>query len=52
MGSILQKDLTIVKDKLYQLTWRESMGFIYNLETLEKTGTFAYNKSKQGWGTL
>ena len=26
------------------------MGFIYNLETLEKTGTFAYNKSKQGWG--
>jgi glutamine cyclotransferase len=42
--------LTIVKDKLYQLTWRESMGFIYNLETLEKTGTFAYNKSKQGWG--
>jgi glutamine cyclotransferase len=42
--------LTIMKDKLYQLTWRESMGFIYNLETLEKTGTFAYNKSMQGWG--
>ena len=42
--------LTIIKDKLYQLTWRENMGFIYNLETLEKTATFAYNKSKQGWG--
>lgn len=42
--------LTILKDRLYQLTWRERLGFIYNLKTLEKTGTFAYNKSKQGWG--
>jgi len=49
-GQYFAEGLTIVKDKLYQLTWRESMGFIYNLETLEKTGTFAYNKSKQGWG--
>ncbi|MFT6825593.1 MAG: glutamine cyclotransferase [Patiriisocius sp.] len=42
--------LTILKDKLYQLTWRKRVGFIYNLETLKKTGTFAYNQSKQGWG--
>jgi len=49
-GQYFAEGLTIVKDKLYQLTWRENMGFIYNLETLEKTGTFAYNKSKQGWG--
>ena len=49
-GQYFAEGLTIVKDKLYQLTWRENMGFIYDLETLEKTGTFAYNKSKQGWG--
>ena len=49
-GQYFAEGLTIVKDKLYQLTWRENMGFIYDLKTLEKTGTFAYNKSKQGWG--
>ena len=49
-GQYFAEGLTIVEDKLYQLTWRENMGFIYDLETLEKTGTFAYNKSKQGWG--
>ncbi|MGK0386336.1 MAG: glutamine cyclotransferase [Patiriisocius sp.] len=42
--------LTIKNNKIYQLTWRENIGFIYNLETLEKTGTFAYNQSREGWG--
>lgn len=42
--------LTVVNDKIYQLTWREKKGFIYNANTLEKTGTFAYNESKEGWG--
>lgn len=42
--------LTIVNEKIYQLTWRENIGFIYNLHTLEQTGTFVYGKSKEGWG--
>lgn len=42
--------LTILNDKIYQLTWKENTGFIYNLETLEQTGTFVYGKSKEGWG--
>lgn len=42
--------LTIINNKIYQLTWRENTGFIYNLETLEQTGTFVYGKSKEGWG--
>jgi len=42
--------LTIINNKIYQLTWREKLGFIYNLETLEKTGSFVYGKSKEGWG--
>ncbi|MEP0265450.1 glutaminyl-peptide cyclotransferase [Dokdonia sp.] len=42
--------LTVFNDKLYQLTWRENIGFIYNLSSLEKTSTFAYSKSKEGWG--
>ncbi|WP_299261715.1 glutaminyl-peptide cyclotransferase [uncultured Aquimarina sp.] len=42
--------ITIVKDKIIQLTWQSKEGFIYNQNTLEKTGNFAYNKSKEGWG--
>ena len=42
--------LTILNDKIYQLTWREHTGFIYDLKTFEKTGSFQYNKSKEGWG--
>ncbi|WP_299392405.1 glutaminyl-peptide cyclotransferase [uncultured Gelidibacter sp.] len=42
--------LTIMNDKLYQLTWKENIGFVYNAETLEKTGSFNYGKSKEGWG--
>jgi len=42
--------LTILNNKIYQLTWRENTGFIYNLETMEQTGTFVYGKSREGWG--
>lgn len=42
--------ITIMNNKIYQLTWRENTGFIYNLTTLEKTGSFVYTKSNEGWG--
>lgn len=42
--------LTILNNKMYQLTWRENTGFIYDLNTFKKTGTFAYGSSKEGWG--
>tara|TARA_R110000850_G_scaffold277086_1_gene422428 strand:+ start:166238 stop:167521 length:1284 start_codon:yes stop_codon:yes gene_type:complete len=42
--------ITILNNKIYQLTWRENVGFIYNLKTLEKTGNFVYTKSNEGWG--
>ncbi|MDT0688453.1 glutaminyl-peptide cyclotransferase [Salegentibacter sp. F188] len=42
--------LTILNGNLYQLTWREGEGLVYNLENFEQTGTFAYNESKEGWG--
>lgn len=42
--------LTVMGDNIYQLTWKENVGFIYNKETLEKTGQFAYGTSKEGWG--
>ena len=59
-GKILQKidldrkyfgeGMTILNDKIYLLTWRKKIGFIYDLETFELLGTFDYNQSKEGWG--
>ena len=42
--------LTILNQKIYQLTWKENIGFIYDIDTFEKTGSFNYGKSKEGWG--
>lgn len=42
--------MTIFNDKVYQLTWRENTGFIYNLADFSQIGTFTYQKSKEGWG--
>tara|TARA_B100001146_G_scaffold225198_1_gene247737 strand:- start:72175 stop:73188 length:1014 start_codon:yes stop_codon:yes gene_type:complete len=42
--------LTILNQKLIQLTWRENTGFIYDLNTFTKTGSFQYGASKEGWG--
>lgn len=42
--------LTILKNKIYQLTWQSNTGFIYDLNTLENKGSFVYSKSKEGWG--
>lgn len=42
--------ITLLNNKIYQLTWLAKEGFIYDLNTMTKTETFAYNKSKEGWG--
>src|SRR5690606_7893225 len=40
--------ITIFDGKLYQLTWVNQVGFIYDVETFERSGTFRY--SGEGWG--
>ncbi|MFC0604480.1 glutaminyl-peptide cyclotransferase [Winogradskyella pulchriflava] len=42
--------LTILNDKIYQLTWRAQRGFVYDVNSFEKLSTFNYGKSKEGWG--
>lgn len=42
--------LSILNGNIYQLTWQEGEGFIYELEDLKKTGSFSFNNSKEGWG--
>ena len=49
-SSYFGEGLTILNDKIYQLTWTSSTGFVYDVNTFEKTGSFKYGNSKEGWG--
>ena len=59
-GKVLQKfdlnaqyfgeGMTIYKNKIYVLTWKKMKGLIFNLDTFEQEGDFAYSQSKEGWG--
>ena len=40
--------ITILGDKIYQLTWRENVGFVYDLASFELIETFDY--PTEGWG--
>ena len=42
--------LTILNDKIYQLTWQNKRGFVYDVNTFEKLSSFNYGTSKEGWG--
>jgi glutamine cyclotransferase len=57
-GKVLQKvdvpepyfaeGITLLKGKIYQLTWQQQLGFIYDAWTFEKIGKF--NFQGEGWG--
>ena len=42
--------LTIINDKILQLTWKSKLGFIYDLKSFNMIGSFEYGKSFEGWG--
>ncbi len=57
-GKVLQKvdipppsfaeGITLLKGKIYQLTWQDQSGFIYDAWTFDKLGEFKY--AGEGWG--
>ncbi|MDQ1639264.1 MAG: glutaminyl-peptide cyclotransferase [Pyrinomonadaceae bacterium] len=57
-GKVLQKvdvdapyfaeGITLLKGKIYQLTWQQQLGFVYDAWTFEKIGEFHY--LGEGWG--
>jgi glutamine cyclotransferase len=40
--------ITILNDRVYQLTWRSNVGFVYDLESFEQLGSFYL--PGEGWG--
>ena len=48
--SYFGEGLTVLNDKIYQLTWKEGRGLIYDADKFEAIGSFNYGQSKEGWG--
>ena len=42
--------ITILNDKIFQLTWKEKVGFIYDIDNFNKINSFEYRNSLEGWG--
>jgi glutamine cyclotransferase len=42
--------ITVLHDKIYQLTWQNQTGFVYDANTLKKLKTFTFDKKIEGWG--
>lgn len=50
LPSYFGEGLTVLKDKIYQLTWQENRGLIYDVNQFKAIGSFNYGQSKEGWG--
>lgn len=46
--------ITLIGDRIWQITWQEETGFVYDVDTFETLETFSYNaddgKTEEGWG--
>ncbi|WP_348799965.1 glutaminyl-peptide cyclotransferase [Flavobacterium adhaerens] len=42
--------ITFINGKIFQLTWQEKTGFIYDAKTFKLEKTFTYDKDIEGWG--
>ncbi|MCA9214167.1 MAG: glutaminyl-peptide cyclotransferase [Planctomycetales bacterium] len=45
---VFGEGVTVVGDKIYQLTWKRKAGYVYDKATLKVVGNFRY--SGEGWG--
>lgn len=42
--------ITVINNKIYQLTWQNNEGFIYDANSLKKIKSFKFDKPVEGWG--
>ena len=48
--SYFGEGLTIIKDRIFQLTWKKKIGFVYEKDNFELLNSFNYENSIEGWG--
>ena len=46
--SFFGEGITVLKDKIYQLSWQSHTGFVYDKSTLKRVNSFTY--PNEGWG--
>lgn len=46
--SLFGEGITLMNNQLYQITWQNKQGFVYDLPTLKRVKTFSY--PTDGWG--
>ena len=49
-SNFFAEGITVLNSKIYQLTWKEKIGFVYDVNTFDQINSFEYNKSLEGWG--
>jgi glutaminyl-peptide cyclotransferase len=42
--------ITVLNNKVYQLTYQNNEGYVYNADTFKKEKTLKYYKNMEGWG--
>ncbi len=42
--------ITMINDKVFQLTWQSGVGFVYDVNNLKREKTFKYDREIEGWG--
>ncbi|MEO6151441.1 MAG: glutaminyl-peptide cyclotransferase [Mucilaginibacter sp.] len=47
---VFAEGITVVGDKIIQLTYREKIGYVYDKNTFKLLNTFSYTAGKEGWG--
>jgi len=47
---IFGEGISIVGNKILQLTWKDKIGYIYDKDTFKLLGTFQNNIGSEGWG--
>ena len=48
--SYFGEGLSIYNNLIYQLTWKEDRGLIYDVDNFKLIDSFKYGQSKEGWG--
>lgn len=48
--SYFGEGLTIINNKIIQLTWKSKIGFVYDKKSMDINSSFEYNLSIEGWG--
>lgn len=49
-NNMFGEGMTVLNNKVYQLTYKEMTGFVYNADNLKREKTFKYFRQMEGWG--